>query len=312
MRLLLVVAVVGCTRDTGRAPKDATTVPVPVRIDAALADAPPIDAPPIDAPTDPAISLVGVPLSGPYPTRAAACAVRACPATFPSGTAEPPRPMQRSCNQPDGDKMSGLLTLSPPPPFQEAELMAISCRIVGETHDGSDTFHAIVRRADGYWATPPLVTIGGNSKYCDGSIDATWKKRDLTAAGGGFTLAVKAHTNCLSCGKQGFDDQGIDLLIGIADGPKPVVFPPLEIGRHSTQKKADWFQPSLGGEDCKAINKNDVMKLDWRSDKRLVVTGPALWPSILVDDDGISVIKQGIYEGTLAPSSAGIYRFVMP
>ncbi|HEU0033626.1 MAG TPA: hypothetical protein VFQ53_23525 [Kofleriaceae bacterium] len=300
--LLLVAALAACTKEAPHVsppPRDAA--PGPLRVDAApVADATlPVDAVAVIDPH--ATPLTGLAMAGPYATRKQLCAAQVCPKTTKIGNDV--LAVTKDCPSEPPDSDVGTRMAKPPAPFTDAFLLSINCREDGLRDDSRD-YRLAIRRADGYWITPPLFSISGNDKYCSGELHATWTTPDLTP-GTDVAVTIAARTDCVSCLKQGSDSSGVDFIVAVADHAKPVYFPPLAIGQHVHQAPEDWAQPDA---DCPKLDFDAAQKPTWMPDGRLVLTGPAQWRTMHQGDAGLSMTTLD----DVTASTAGSYRFVVP
>jgi len=197
----------------------------------------------------------------------------------------------------------------PPAPFTEVFLKSMQCQEVRGRGGGSN-YRVAVHRADGYWISAPMFHVGGNDKYCGGDLSAEWEARNLDGAGGKeVVVRVKGNTNCLACGKQGYNDDGDDLLIAIADGPTPLAFRPIVYGQHYHQKPADWAQNPE--KDCPTVDRDVVLRSSW-SPAGLSLKGAPKWKRTFGDDPGVGYSMGSFEVDPPVPSSAGTYHFAIP
>jgi hypothetical protein len=101
----------------------------------------------------PAPKGAGVAMQGPFADLDKLCASVACPDLE-----------TRVCPL-DGDDVKQARTA-----LGEVRLQPINCRAEG-IRDGSLTYRFAVRRAEGWWLSSPLFTVGGNDKICAGAVD---------------------------------------------------------------------------------------------------------------------------------------------
>jgi hypothetical protein len=296
--LVVALVIAGCTKDRPE------PQPRPVPADAAPGprDATPLDAPPIDAPIDAPgpEAYRGARMLGPFAASEQVCATVACPA----------HDARLECSaEPDHDD-HGTVMAAPPAPFTDVHLQAINCRHEG-SRDGTRNFHAVVKRGDGYWVTPPLFSIGGNDKYCAGALAATWARRDLTPAATELVLAATGTTTCLTCGKRGNGDQTLDMLVGLADTPQgPVYWKPIVIGQHRAQRPDDDYPVGEPGyEPCPAEQADVVLRPKW-TPQRLELVGPSHWGNLLERPEDGQLMW--LDDSKSQPSGAGTHAFALP
>jgi hypothetical protein len=298
-RLSWVLLLVGCERGDSSVPVPAVPPPVPTPDARVVVELPRDAAVPSDAAgTSAVIDLLGIPMAGPFATRAKLCDAQTCGLDT-----------YAECPEYNPPENKGIAMANPPAPFSEVFLQAIDCVEKPESHDPA-TYRIAVRRADGFYITPPIFILGFNPKYCGEGFEATWKSRDVDGNGTpDIVLTVHPHAICLSCGKQGENEDASDLLVALASSSaKPVSFQPLVTGQHYHQYPEDWISP---GNDCPTIERHVTLKATWGRDNTLSLRGAPTWKRQFVESDGS--IRPGAFEvDPPAPSSVGTYRFVIP
>jgi Regulator of chromosome condensation (RCC1) repeat len=222
--------------------------------------------------------IAGTPMLGPFATRDQLCAIERC-----SGKQE------LDCPDTDDIAMDG-----PPAPFAQVALVPINCR-EPRGRDGSLTYRLVVRRDDGYYASAPLVTVGGNDKYCGGDLVPAWHARDF-----GVSLSALARTRCRG-GPGAHDATATAFIAGVADVPrgKPVVFPSIPIA-----VSTDYSCESPDG----CTESHHLVKLDagWTGDV-LTLVGPATWRGPRQTKRGFDALAD-----KPSPTPVGSYRFTKP
>lgn len=309
-RFVWVLLLLGCERGETSVPVPAVPPPVPTPDARVVVELPRDAAVPSDAAgTTAVIDLLGMPMAGPFATRAKLCNALTCAPTqssyAPGGGMVPTHAECPEYNPPEN---KGVAMPNPPAPFSEVFLQAIDCREKLDSNDPA-TYRIAVHRADGFYITAPIFILGFNPKYCSEGFEATWKARDVDGDGTqDVVLTVKPHAVCLTCNKQGENEDGTDLVVAIANASaKPVAFQPLITGQHYHQYPESWIQ---SGNDCPNVERNVTLKATWGRDA-LVLRGAATWRRPFVETDG--AIRPGAFEvDPPAPSSAGNYRFVIP
>lgn len=256
----------------------------------------------LDAPatTSNVVDLAGLPMVGPYATRAKLCDAQACPAQATEIGGQV-LPVKRDCPTDVPDEDTGVAMPKPPAGLSEVFLKSINCRMVG-IRDASRTYRVAVHRADGYWISRPLFTVDGNDKYCSGGLVAKWEARDVDGNGAADAVAtIKAHTDCLACNKDSDETSERDLVIAVSDAKAaPTYFETLVVGEHFHQKGS--------GVDCPAIDYDASMTVVW-SANGVTLRGPAAWKPQRGDAE--TGLWMSFY-GNDVPSTAGAYRFVVP
>jgi hypothetical protein len=236
-----------------------------------------VDAPPASiAPASKVQAIAGTPMLGPFSTRDKLCAIERCPA-------------KQEVDCPDTDDVA---MDAPPAPFTEVALVPINCR-AEHSRDDSQTYRLVVRRADGYYASAPLVTVGGNGKYCGGDLSPAWQAR-----GFGVSVSALARTQC----RAGSDHFATDIafIAGVADVPrgKPVVYPAIPIAVSSDNACED----PVG---CTEHHDRTKLDVGWTDDV-LTLVGPAIWNGPLRTKAGFSGLDKP------SPTPVGSYQFAKP
>jgi hypothetical protein len=288
--------IAGC--QSGDAPR-AQPAPVATRDAAVIADAV-VDAKPVivDARLPPPANevLAAIPMAGPFATRANLCAAQPCaPDTWGIGV-----PVTLACPSELPAEIEGTRMAEPPAMFTEVFLQAIQCETAA--FDGTGAYHVVVHRADGYYLSAPIVTVNSNPKYCEFGLAASWQMRD-----GAILLGVAAHSDCVSCNKQGLEANGVELLAVIANGAVPVTFAPLVTAQHHHQKPQTWMAP---GTDC-PVEDREVTLAPALDLGVLTLRGAATWKRPVIESDGSIAIGAFEIDPPVA-SSAGRYRLALP
>ena len=214
---------------------------------------------------------------GPFATRDQLCAIERCSAK-----------QVLDCPQTDDIAME-----TPPAPFAEVTLVPINCRDE-RSRDGSQTYRLVVRRDDGYYASAPLVTVGGNDKYCGGDMLPAWQTR-----GFGVSLSALARPQC----RRGADHSatGLAFVAGVADVPrgKPVIYAPIP-----TATSNDF----ACGDPASCTESHRLVRLDagWTDDV-LTLAGPATWLAPRLTKSGFQRLAD-----KPSPTPVGSYRFAKP
>jgi hypothetical protein len=250
--------------------KDLVLAPSPLTTQ--IADAPP---PAAIAPAAKVQPIAGTPMLGPFATRDKLCEIERCSAK-----------QTLDCPQTDDIAMT-----APPAPFAQITLVPINCRDE-RSRDGSQTYRLVIRRDDGYYASAPLVRVGGNDRHCGGDLVPAWQARDF-----GVSVSALARTQCRGGGSRYATD--ITFVAGVADVPhgKPVVFSPLPTGA------SDDF--TCEG-DCKEQHTRTKLDVSWTGDV-LTLAGPAIWRGPRQTKAGLDGLAD-----KPSPTPVGSYRFAKP
>lgn len=250
-----------------------------------------------------------LPIAGPFPSLADACR-RALPCggtqiDEKTGhvTRPPARPDCSAVLDPAKDENLGTASgdraeLVHGAGDREIQIGGVACAVPKGLRGSESRYHVFIKRPDGWWRSDPVFVFNYNDKYCAGSMMIRWNDQP------GRTFAGLAATRtCLTCSKQGNEDDTLELMIRVeTQGARPIVFQPLAVGERNTVTPDAQLSPGI---DCKPSKHHVSMTESWSSADELVLTGPASWRDVPVQD---GVIFIGLGQSG-RPSTAGRYRF---
>jgi hypothetical protein len=184
----------------------------------------------------------------------------------------------------------------------EIHVATVACAEPRGLRGESSRYHAFLRRADGWWRSPPLFELGFNGKYCDGAIQVRWNERP------GHTFAGVAVTRrCLECDKHGEAEDTLELMLRFErGGAGPLAYGPLVVGERTSVEPT----PGLATPEdhCTPHKEHVSMAEKWGGDDDLELAGPATWRELRSTDDG--VLQAGFGASDAKPSTRGRYHFV--
>jgi hypothetical protein len=294
MRTALALLLLGaCSKATPDHSEPPPPPPGPItpHIDAGAADAT------TDAPSDATTSRAPTPIkplamAGPFQTLDASCAAaRPCGFTemIDSGTYSKP-PKTPACDAVIDQSRDPISQV--PTTINRAGTAELS-RLVGKDHDeiriggvrcaepkgmrGESSEHYVfVHRNDGWWRTQqPMMSWSYNEKYCGGGMYVMWNDR-----GPRTIIGIAAGHNCLTCGKQGYNESITELMVRVeTGGERPLVFAPLVVGtRDKTWRMEELARPDvdprqLNEPDCKLGASATSLTESWPSDDEVILAG---------------------------------------